>query len=82
MKSVAINGQLRTTTGKSAARTLRSEGNTLGVIYGSNGEVHFSAPLLAFRDIVYTPEFKLADITVEGKNLQMYFKRYPVRPYY
>lgn len=74
MKSVAINGQLRTTTGKSAARTLRSEGKALGVIYGSNGEIHFSAPLLAFRDIVYTPEFKLADITVEGKTYKCILK--------
>lgn len=67
MKSVAINGQLREKTGKGAARTLRSEGNTLGVIYGRNGEIHFYAPILSFRDIVYTAEFKLAEITVDDK---------------
>lgn len=67
MKSVAINGQLRTKMGKGAARTLRSEGQTLAVIYGKEGETHFSAPVLAFRDIVYTGEFKLAEITVDGK---------------
>lgn len=74
MKSVAINGQLRTKTGKGAARSLRSEGNALGVIYGSNGEVHFAAPLLAFRDIVYTAEFKIAEISVEGKTYKCILK--------
>ncbi len=74
MKSVAINGQLREKTGKGAARTLRSEGNALGVIYGSNGETHFYAPLLAFRDIVYTADFKLANITVGDKTYNCILK--------
>lgn len=74
MKSVAINGQLRTKMGKGAARALRSEGNALGVIYGVNGEVHFYAPVLAFRDIVYTSDFKTADITVDGKTYKCILK--------
>lgn len=66
MKSVAIQGQLRENLGKSASRAIRSEGKALGVIYGSGKEIHFSAPILTFRDIVYTQEFKIAEITVEG----------------
>ncbi len=36
------------------------------VIYGGNTEVNFSAPASAFKTIVYTSEFQIAEITVEG----------------
>lgn len=74
MKSVAIQGQLRTEMGKGAARSLRSEGKVLGVIYGGDKEIHFSAPQLALRDIVYTPEFKKAEITVDGTSYNCILK--------
>jgi len=66
MKTVVIEGQPRSGTGKKAARDLRSQGQVLGVIYGGKEEVHFSAPVLAFRSIVYTPEFLIAEIKVNG----------------
>ena len=66
MKAVVIEGQPRSGTGKKAARDLRSQGQVLGVIYGGKEEVHFSAPVLAFRSIVYTPEFLIAEIKVNG----------------
>lgn len=74
MKSVAIQGQLRENLGKSASRAIRSEGKALGVIYGSGKEIHFSAPLLAFRDIVYTQEFKTTEITVDGQTYKCILK--------
>lgn len=74
MKTVTIDGQLRTESGKKQARILRSEGNALGVIYGGDKEVHFSAPLISFRDIVYTPEFKIAEINVDGKTYKCILK--------
>ena len=66
MKAVVIEGQPRSGTGKKAARDLRSQGQVLGVIYGGKEEVHFSAPVLAFRSIVYTPEFLIVEIKVNG----------------
>lgn len=66
MKSITIQGQLRTETGKKAARQLRSQGLVPGVIYGGEKEINFSAPLLAFKTLVYTPEFQLADVVVDG----------------
>jgi len=66
MKTVVIEGQPRSGTGKKAARDLRSQGQVLGVIYGGKEEIHFSAPILAFRSIVYTPEFLIAEIKVNG----------------
>ena len=66
MKSVKIEGQTRSEHGKTATRRLRSEGNVPCVIYGGEKEVHFFAPQLAFRPLVYTADFQTAEITVEG----------------
>ena len=66
MKSVKIEGQSRSEHGKTATRRLRSEGNVPCVIYGGEKEVHFSAPQLAFRPLVYTGDFQIAEITVDG----------------
>ena len=74
MKTITIEGQLRTGTGKKAARQLRSQGLVPGVIYGGTQEINFAAPVLAFKSIVYTSDFQLADITVEGKKYQCILK--------
>ena len=74
MKTITIEGQLRTEIGKKATRQLRSQGLVPGVIYGGAQEVSFSAPVLAFKSIVYTPDFQLAKITVDGKSYQCILK--------
>ena len=67
MKTITIEGQLRTETGKKATRQFRSQGLVPGVIYGGGKELAFTAPLLAFRTLVYTPQFQLAEIKLDGK---------------
>ena len=67
MKTVTIEGQLRTEHGKKAARQIRSQENVPGVIYGGAQEVNFYAPAKAFKPLVYTGEFQLANVTVDGK---------------
>ena len=74
MKSITIEGQLRTETGKKATRQLRSQGLVPGVIYGGTEEVSFTAPLLAFKSIVYTSAFQLAEIKVDGKTYKCILK--------
>jgi len=74
MKTITIEGQLRTEIGKKATRQLRSQGLVPGVIYGGAQEVSFAAPVLAFKSIVYTPDFQLANITVDGKSYQCILK--------
>lgn len=74
MKSITIEGQLRTGTGKKASRQLRSQGQVPSVIYGGAQEVSFSAPVLAFKSLVYTPEFLLADVKVDGKTYKCILK--------
>ncbi|MBL7728872.1 MAG: 50S ribosomal protein L25 [Dinghuibacter sp.] len=68
MKTITIEGQLRTEFGKSATRQVRSEGKVPGVIYGGAKEIHFSAPALAFKGLVYTPDFQLAQVNIDGQS--------------
>jgi large subunit ribosomal protein L25 len=74
MKTITIEGQLRTETGKKATRQLRSQGLVPGVIYGGAQEVSFAAPVLNFKSIVYTPEFQIAEINVDGKSYRCILK--------
>jgi large subunit ribosomal protein L25 len=67
MKTITIEGHLRTEHGKSATRQLRSQELVPGVIYGGAQEINFSAPAKTFKGLVYTPNFQLAEVTVEGK---------------
>jgi large subunit ribosomal protein L25 len=66
MKTITIEGQLRTEIGKKATRQLRSQEMVPGVIYGGAKEVNFFASAKAFKPLVYTGEFQLAEVTVDG----------------
>ena len=68
MKTITIEGQLRTETGKKATRQLRSQELVPGVIYGGAKEINFSAPASSFKNLVYTPAFQIAEIKVDGQS--------------
>lgn len=74
MKSITIQGQLRTDSGKKAARQLRSQQLVPGVIYGGKKEINFFAPAPSFKDIVYTPDFMIAEISIDGVNYRCILK--------
>ena len=48
MKSITINGSKRESVGKSSSKALRNAGQVPCVLYGGDGQMHFSAPELAF----------------------------------
>ena len=74
MKTITIEGQLRTEHGKSATRQLRSQELVPGVIYGGAQEINFSAPAKALRPLVYTPNFQVAEVSVDGKTYRCILK--------
>lgn len=74
MKTITIKGQLRTEHGKQATRQLRSEDKVPGVIYGGAQEINFSAPAADFKNLVYTPEFQLAEVDIDGKKYRCILK--------
>lgn len=68
MKSVVIAGAVRTTLGSKEAKTLRKNEAVPCVIYGGEAPIHFSALTKAFKDLVYTPEAKVAEIVLDNGN--------------
>ena len=65
MKSVSINGIARVDLGKKFAKQLRKDENVPCVIYGGKeGPMHFYAHSNEFRNIVYTPNVYLIDISI------------------
>lgn len=74
MKTVDINGTPRTDLGKKATRATRKEGMVPGVIYGGEEVVHFNANPKEMKDVVYTPAFNKAKVTVNGKTYDCILK--------
>ena len=74
MKTVTIEGQLRTEFGKKATRQIRSQESVPAVIYGGAAEINFSALAKAFKPLVYTAEFQLAEVSVGGKTYKCILK--------
>jgi len=56
--------------GTKYAKQLRDQGQVPCVMYGGDAPVHFYAPILTFRDLVYTAEARMASIELEGKTYQ------------
>ncbi len=66
MKSITIKGSQRESVGKVATKALRNAGQVPCVIYGGDKAVHFSAPEMAFKKLVYTPNVYTAVIELDG----------------
>ncbi len=74
MKTVSIEGTKRETFGKAAARIHRSEDLVPGVIYGGAETIHFNTTAKNLKALVYTPDFQLAEVTVDGKTYRCIMK--------
>jgi len=74
MKTITIEGQIRTEFGKTATRQLRSEEKVPAVIYGGAKEINFSAPATAFKNVIYTPDFMLTEVKVGSDSYRCVLK--------
>lgn len=74
METVVINGTPRTELGKKATRALRKAGNIPCNIYGGKETLNFYAPVAEFRKLIYTPEFRLAEVNLGGKTYKAIVK--------
>lgn len=68
MKSITINGSKRESVGKKATKALRNAGEVPCVLYGGEKPLHFSAPEIAFKDLVYTPDVHTVVIELKDGN--------------
>jgi large subunit ribosomal protein L25 len=67
MKTIEIVGYKRANLGKSESQNLRNDGYVPCVVYGGNEQVHFYAPMILFRDLVYTNEAHFVHLNIEGE---------------
>jgi large subunit ribosomal protein L25 len=74
METVVVNGTPRTELGKKATRALRRAGNVPCNLYGGKETINFYAPVASFRKLIYTPDFRLAEINLGGKTVKAIVK--------
>lgn len=74
MKSIEINGSLRTETGKKATRELRKNDSVPCVLYGINKDengnqvaTHFTVTNDGLRNLVYTTHIYVVNLNIDGK---------------
>lgn len=70
MKTVEIIGYKRANLGKKEAKRLRAEAMVPAVIYGGEKQVHFYAPMILFRQIVFTADAHFVNLNIEGEIYQ------------
>ena len=81
MKSNTIKGSERESVGKVSTKALRNAGAVPCVLYGGNQAVHFSAEVMAFKNLVYTPNAHTVEIDLgKGKSFQAVLQDIQVHP--
>jgi len=66
MKSLEIIGFKRANLGKKESKDLRAEAMVPCVLYGGASQVHFHAPMIMFRDLLYSPDAHQVNLNIEG----------------
>ena len=66
MEILTVKGEKRANAGTKFARADRKAGLIPCVVYGRNGNTHFTTIKKEVKTLVYTPDFKLAEVEIDG----------------
>lgn len=80
MKTVVVEGLVREDLGKKSARQLRREEKVPAVVYGGDQVIHFSTDVAALRALIYTPEFKQAELHIGDATISAIVKEAQFHP--
>lgn len=81
MVTVTVKGTAREQIGKSFTKAVRNAGEIPCVLYSGGGEnVHFTTTLSDVRELIYTPDFRLAEVQVNGNNYRCIVKEVQFDP--
>ena len=80
MQTVSVTGTPRADVGKKATKAVRRDGGIPCVMYGGDAPVHFAVKHNDVKSLIYTPEFKLADISVDGNSSKCIIKSVDFHP--
>lgn len=80
MKTIEIIGYRRANLGKIDSQKTREEGNVPCVLYGGKDQIHFVAPVILFRDLIYTNEAHFVHLNIEGEECQAIMQEVQFHP--
>lgn len=80
MKTIEIKGSFRQEVGKKSSKKVRKDGNVPCVLYGKEKNVHFHAPELSFKNLVYTHEAHLVKLLLDGSEFMAVLKDIQFHP--
>ncbi|MEN0003090.1 MAG: 50S ribosomal protein L25 [Bacteroidota bacterium] len=80
MEIVAVKGEPRKGFGGTASKEVRSQGLIPCVLYGFDEVVHFSTDVKTVKPLIYTPDFKIAEVEIDGKTYKTILKDVQFHP--
>ncbi len=80
MKKLEIVGYHRANLGRVESQTMRMDGNIPCVLYGGQQQVHFYAPTILFRELLYTPDVYEVMLNIEGDEYRAVLKESQFHP--
>ncbi|MEY2950236.1 MAG: 50S ribosomal protein L25 [Saprospiraceae bacterium] len=80
MNVVAVQGQERGTLGKKASKSDRRSEIIPCVLYGGDQPVHFTTTGKEVKNLIYTGDFKLAELEIGGKKVKSIVKEVQFHP--
>jgi large subunit ribosomal protein L25 len=80
MNTITIPVSPRSEVGSKSARDLRKAGRIPCVLYGGNEVLHFSTTPNEVRHLIYTPDFQLAELDVDGTKHRAIIKSIQFHP--
>ena len=80
MQTVSIQGTVRAQVGKSATKVVRAQEEIPCVLYGTGENIHFTTNWSEVRHLIYTPDFKTAELTVGGQTFNAILKNVQFHP--
>lgn len=80
MELLSLKGEQRAETGKKASKAVRREGQIPCVLYSSKGVVHFHTTWSEVRHLIYTPDFKVAQLHIGENSYKCIVKDFQLHP--
>lgn len=74
MKTFQLEGTMRSDLGKKASKSLRAESKIPAVVYGCNDVKHIVVTQDAVRNLVYSPDIYVVDLSIDGKLTKVVLK--------
>ena len=80
METIAINGSLRAASGTTRSKIDRAEGKVPCILYGGGDNISFTVNPKEMRDLIFTTEFKVVNVTIDGTSHRCILKSAQFHP--